>query len=217
MSSNLNSCPSASERRRVKHCKRTCTVSNTIAISPNALGLIPGERVGVRVRESEHEPDTHEELKLDELDEAIIEQLVEDGRASYTDIADRLNVAANTVRNRVRSLVDRGAIDISAYPNPNRGKSSLRVQMAFIVDAGKLLDVAKRFSECEEIQYLAITSGNFDLVALATFGGRDDMLRFITSVVGRTPGVGGMKSSIILEVAKSRGRVLSPKVVGTPG
>ncbi len=147
---------------------------------------------------------------LDELDEAIIGVLTTDGRTPFSEIAKSLGVSANTVRNRLKALLDNDVIEISAYPNPNRGSARLRVQLVFRVDANSYVEVSKRLSECPPIHYLALTSGQYDMIALASFGDRKDLLDFITNVLSRTPGIVSMASSIVLEVAKSRGRVLRP-------
>jgi len=47
---------------------------------------------------------------MDELDAKILNHLEEDGRASYTDIADKLGVSEGTVRNRVQRLRSDGII-----------------------------------------------------------------------------------------------------------
>jgi Lrp/AsnC family transcriptional regulator for asnA, asnC and gidA len=147
---------------------------------------------------------------LDDLDQAIIEILIADGRAPFSQIAKELGVSANTVRNRLKSLLEQDVIEISAYPNPNRGPSRLRVQLAFRVEASQYDSVARRLAECPVVHYLALTTGRFDLVAVATFTDRQELLRFITDIVSGTPGIVAMESSVILEVAKSRGRVIPP-------
>lgn len=153
---------------------------------------------------------TRQEPVLDDLDEAIIEILTNDGRTPFSEIAKALGVSANTVRNRLKSLLDQDVIEISAYPNPNRGSARLRVQLVFRVEANRYVSVSKLLSECAAIHYLALTSGHYDMIALASFADRQEMLDFITQVVSRTPGIVSMSSSIVLEVAKSRGRVLHP-------
>lgn len=150
------------------------------------------------------------DVTLDALDDAIIDQLVEDGRATYADIGQAVGVAANTVRNRLKLLLDRDVIEISAYPNPNRGQSLLRLQLAFSVEASKLTQVARQLARSDSVHYLALTSGHFDLVAVATFSDRPDMLDFIQNTVSGTPGILNMRSSVILQVAKSRGLMLPP-------
>lgn len=47
---------------------------------------------------------------LDEIDRAILFYLQEDGRRAVTEIADRINVADNTVRNRIQAMEESGVI-----------------------------------------------------------------------------------------------------------
>lgn len=158
--------------------------------------------------ETSQSSESASEPRLDELDEAIISILTVDGRAPFSKMANELGVSANTVRNRLAALLDHQVIEMSAYRNPNRGSSLLRVQLTFRVKASEYLAVSKTLSSCDAIHYLALTSGQFDMIALASFGDRQEMLDFLTNVVSRTPGIESMSSSIVLEVAKSRRRVL---------
>jgi len=48
---------------------------------------------------------------VDALDRSVVYHLQEDGRRPITEIADALDVADNTVRNRIRALEDEGIIE----------------------------------------------------------------------------------------------------------
>lgn len=48
--------------------------------------------------------------QLDEIDSAILYYLQEDGRRAVTEIADEINVADNTVRNRMQAMDESGVI-----------------------------------------------------------------------------------------------------------
>lgn len=67
---------------------------------------------------------------MDEVDEKILSILQEDGRASFTNIAEQVDVSEGTVRNRVEKLQETGVIqnftvnvnrerDISAFISVN--------------------------------------------------------------------------------------------------
>lgn len=59
---------------------------------------------------------------MDETDEEILSILEEDGRASFTDIADRIGVSEGTVRNRVEKLQETGVIEnFTVNVNRDRG------------------------------------------------------------------------------------------------
>ena len=57
---------------------------------------------------------------MDELDREIISFLRQDGRMRYTKIAEELDVAEGTVRNRVARLQDEKAIQIIGMTDPHR-------------------------------------------------------------------------------------------------
>ena len=48
---------------------------------------------------------------MDKKDEKILEILQEDGRASYTEIAEEIDVSEGTVRNRVEQMKNEGVIE----------------------------------------------------------------------------------------------------------
>ena len=54
----------------------------------------------------------------DQLNRAIIKMLQEDGRLPYKDIATALNVSEGTIRNRVQSMRQSGALKIVALSDP---------------------------------------------------------------------------------------------------
>ena len=45
-------------------------------------------------------------MQLDDMDYKILEKLIKDGRKSFTDIADELNVSVGTIRNRFNVFVE---------------------------------------------------------------------------------------------------------------
>lgn len=53
---------------------------------------------------------TIEKLVLDDMDEAILQELIDDPRATYTAIAHRVKTSRQTVRARVQAMEDVGFI-----------------------------------------------------------------------------------------------------------
>ncbi len=54
----------------------------------------------------------------DDLNRAIIKMLRQDGRLTYKDIATKLKVSEGTIRNRVQSMKQSGALKIVALADP---------------------------------------------------------------------------------------------------
>ena len=55
---------------------------------------------------------------LDDTDRAIIEQLQQDGRLSYTGLAAATQLSDATVRQRIQRLMDTGAMRVVAFTDP---------------------------------------------------------------------------------------------------
>ena len=54
---------------------------------------------------------------VDELDRELIIELQEDGRRSYVELAERLHISEATARSRVKRLLSRGLLKVTAVPN----------------------------------------------------------------------------------------------------
>lgn len=147
-------------------------------------------------------------IQLDQIDLQIIALLEKDGRTSYSDLAKQVGVSTGTARNRVQRMIEEQVIQVAAYPNPNRPDSVLRSFMTFSVEASQLKRAARHLIALPQIRYAAISTGSFDIVALAEFSSKNDMLAFVTEAVSQVPGVRATQSFILLSVLKSLGMVI---------
>ena len=62
---------------------------------------------------------------MDSTDQKILEILREDGRASFTEVAEKVGVSEGTVRNRVRDLKEKGIIQNFTVEISNQGMSAI--------------------------------------------------------------------------------------------
>ncbi len=69
---------------------------------------------------------------MDETDSIILDILKEDGRASYTRIAEEIGVSEGTVRNRVDRMLEEGVID----------RFTVEVSPREVVEAFVMVDVS---------------------------------------------------------------------------
>ena len=60
------------------------------------------------------------DVALDELDFSILSCLQQDGRMSFTVIAEKLSVSIGTVRSRFNKLIEDGTINIIGRVNPDK-------------------------------------------------------------------------------------------------
>ena len=139
---------------------------------------------------------------LDEIDRQIIDALQRDGRVAFAQIAEQLSVSPGTVRLRYNRLVDQGILKVVAITNPLRMGFKTMAIIGIRADGSKLLYVAEKISRLEEVIYLVISSGRFDLFAEVVCRDHEDLLRFITEKLSTIDGVRESESFIHLKIFK---------------
>ncbi len=139
---------------------------------------------------------------LDETDLRIIETLRRDGRVAFAQIAEQLNVSPGMIRLRYNRLVEQGYLKVVAITNPLRMGYRTMAMIGIRVDGSKLLEVAEKIAKLEEVIYLIISSGRFDLFAEVVCRDHEDLLRFITEKLSTVDGVRESESFMHLKIIK---------------
>ena len=105
----------------------------------------------------------NEPAALDDVDRRLIAALVEDGRATYAALAPRAGLSQASVRPRVKRLLDQGIISVTGRVDP----ASLGIghfAFAFLEIAESADKMAARLAEIDEVVFIVVTSGRFDLL-----------------------------------------------------
>lgn len=135
--------------------------------------------------------------KVDKVDRAILNLLQEDVRMPSTEMARRLGyVSARTVRNKLRRLLDRNIIALSAGAVPESLGYALAADIYIEVEAGKVADVTDALCKMPVVYYVALTSGESDISAACVATDVDSLQGFITETIHSIPGV--RKTSVYL-------------------
>jgi Lrp/AsnC family transcriptional regulator, regulator for asnA, asnC and gidA len=144
--------------------------------------------------------DTDMRVVLDNLSKQIIEQLQQDGRRSYAAIGKAVGLSEAAVRQRVQRLIDVGAMQIVAVTDPLT-LGFLRQTMVGIRCGGDLEQVAAHLAGMEEIDYVVITAGSFDLLVEVVCE-NDDQLLEILGRVRAIPRVTTTETFVYLKLCK---------------
>jgi Lrp/AsnC family transcriptional regulator for asnA, asnC and gidA len=137
---------------------------------------------------------------LDHTAKAIIEQLQQDGRRSYAAIGKAVGLSEAAVRQRVQRLIDTGVMQIVAVTDPLT-LGFRRQTMIGIRCEGDLERVAEHLAVLDEIDYVVITAGSFDLL-IEVVCEDDDHLLEILSRVRSVPSVTGTETFVYLKLRK---------------
>ena len=137
---------------------------------------------------------------LDGISKKIIEQLQQDGRRSYAAIGKAVGLSEAAVRQRVQRLVDGGVIQIVAVTDPAMVGFS-KSAMIGIKCEGDLEVVAAELATMEEIDYIIITMGSFDLLVELICRNDEHMLEILNRIRA-VPSVISSEGFAILKIRK---------------
>ena len=137
---------------------------------------------------------------LDEVSKQIIEQLQQDGRRSYAAIGKAIGLSEAAVRQRVQRLLDTGVMQIVAVTDPLT-LGFRRQAMIGIRCEGDLERVAGHLAELDEIDYVVVTAGSFDLLLEVVCEDDDHLLEILTRIRG-VPSVTSTETFVYLKLRK---------------
>jgi len=137
---------------------------------------------------------------LDDLSLAIIAQLQEDGRRPYAAIGKAVGLSETAVRQRVQRLVETGVVQIVAVTDPHR-MGLIRHAMIGIRAEGDLQRVADALAAMDEVVYVVITAGTFDILAEVLCADDEELLGILNDRI-RTLTVVGTETFVYLKVRK---------------
>jgi Lrp/AsnC family transcriptional regulator, regulator for asnA, asnC and gidA len=139
-------------------------------------------------------------VALDGISKQIIEQLQEDGRRSYAAIGKAVGLSEAAVRQRVQRLQEAGVIQIVAVTDPLTLGFNRQAMIAIKTD-GDLEKVADQLADMDEIDYVVISAGSFDVLAEVVCEDDDHLLE-ILSRVRAVPCVTSTETFVYLKLRK---------------
>jgi Lrp/AsnC family transcriptional regulator for asnA, asnC and gidA len=143
---------------------------------------------------------TRELPSVDEIDRAIIEQLQQDGRLPYTKLSAAVGLSEAAVRQRVQRLVDTGVVQIVAVTDP-LVLGMRRMALIGIRCEGDTDVAADRIGQLEDVEYVVITAGSFDILAEVVVTDDDRFLEIVNRI-RRIKGVRSTESFVYFRIAK---------------
>ena len=139
---------------------------------------------------------------MDELDREIIAILQSNGRASNARIARRIGVSEGTVRRRLKKLIADGVIDIVAVVDAERLGYDTEALVGVQVDPDKVMEVAANLGELPESNWVAITTGTYDVFMWVTLQSADQLGTFLREKLGIVAGVRRTETFVRLSLPK---------------
>ncbi|GGF31877.1 AsnC family transcriptional regulator [Williamsia phyllosphaerae] len=140
---------------------------------------------------------------LDHVSKQIIEALQTDGRRSYASVGKSVGLSEAAVRNRVQKLSDSGVLQIVAVTDPLQ-VGFARQAMIGIRCTGDSVVLADKLAEIDEIDYVVLTAGSFDIMIEVVCEDDDGLLELLNQKVRTQPGVTGTETLVYLKLVKQQ-------------
>ena len=138
---------------------------------------------------------------LDSVSKAIISQLQEDGRRAYAAIGKAVGLSEAAVRQRVQKLVDTGVMQIVAVTDPMQIGFARQALIAISV-TGDVELVAEQLGKIDEVDYIVVTAGSFDLFAEIVVEDDEHLLRIVNDRIRTIDGITRTESFLYLKLVK---------------
>lgn len=145
---------------------------------------------------------------MDDIDKLILKALQENGTISYRKMKEdkKLTLSPSSIHNRIKKLERNGIIKkITAIVNPKKVGYEIMAWLGLTVDPNKLSETAQKISIFKNVQLVATTSGDHDLVAMVISKDFKSLWKFINKNIKTIPEVKeNMHVSTFLEIFKNR-------------
>lgn len=144
-------------------------------------------------------------MKYDEIDKRLLEELIEDGRISYVELAEKVNLSRVAVKDRIESLKNKGIIEKFSVVI-NSEKIGKRVSAFFDVDVEphRLQEVAENLASNPNVASIYQMTGPSTLHMHVLVEDFKMLELFINNELYSVHGITRVDSHVIIKRFKSR-------------
>jgi Lrp/AsnC family transcriptional regulator for asnA, asnC and gidA len=108
----------------------------------------------------------------------------------------------STVRHRLALLAKTGMIEFAVVTNPLLIGYSTWVIFEIQTQPSKIRSVAQKLAEIQELHFVGVVAGEYDIYASALFRNNQELLDFLTGPLARVPDIIRVSTSNMIEIVK---------------
>jgi Lrp/AsnC family transcriptional regulator for asnA, asnC and gidA len=123
-------------------------------------------------------------MNMDEISLQIIKHL-RNGRKSFGEIGKNLSITTNTVRARVKKLMNKGLLEIIGSIDPEKIDNHFLVIVGVRLKSMRLVDKGEEFSKLKGVISVAVVTGRFDLILTVLLNNEFGLHEFYTEEVSK--------------------------------
>ena len=158
-----------------------------------------------------YDSDINTPPRTDKVDLSIIKELEENGRLSYVDLANKLNISLTTVSRRVAYLKKEEIIKITAIRNPSKWGYLANAYSVLHVDLSKVNVICANLSAYPEIHLIMTLMSGFEILLGMHFHSPEVMYEFIVDKIAQIDGVSNIETFICAETRKRAYALFEPE------
>lgn len=145
---------------------------------------------------------------MEELELKIIRALNQNSRKSFREIAKEIGTSAPVVINKVKRLEEEGVIKgYIPVLDPEYFGFTLMAVVALRISDGKLIEAQEKIAEDPRVLAIYDVTGDWDSIVIAHFKGREDLNKFIKTILGQKY-VDRTVTHIVLNVVKDERKLI---------
>jgi DNA-binding Lrp family transcriptional regulator len=172
-----------------------------------SAGLLTTEQFDA-IAPQAHDPTAAPEIQP--LDEALIDRLALNGRATHNELATLLGTSASTVRRRMETLVSAHMVRLACEVDLGLLGIATEALLWIATGPGSIEAIGDTLSRHPQVRFTAATTGATNLLVAVAAEDLNGLYTFLTETVGPLDDVRGLEVTPILTSAKRTGRTRQP-------
>lgn len=141
------------------------------------------------------------------IDDALIRALIEDGRATYTDLARRAGTTPLTARRRLDTIVRGQVVRLATEVDLALLGIHAEALLWITVQPGALGETAQILSNHPQVRFAAATTGSANLLVAVAAADLNALYEFLTTTIGPVSQIAGVEITPLLATAKRTGLI----------
>jgi Lrp/AsnC family transcriptional regulator for asnA, asnC and gidA len=143
-----------------------------------------------------------ERIDDQDIDGRIVSILEQDARVSNREIARMLNVSEGLIRKRLRRLIESRELKLAALVSAKALGLTCLSLLRLSVAPQAVTAVAQQLAALDEIGFVGIALGRFDVLAVILTTDRDALFRLLQERIDRLPGVSFVDVREVMTIVK---------------
>lgn len=140
---------------------------------------------------------------MDDMDRKLLQALREDGRVSFRELAEKVNVSSQTISDRVVKMMEKGVIKGFTI---TVDQAKLGYPIDFVVELDvelpKMKAVQKELAQYPELYQVKVVTGDHDILVLGAARDITHLHEIIEEKISNIDGIKATKTSISLKTVK---------------